>query len=242
MIKRIQIMTVFAALIWLWGTSLAYGQTPEPEQKQTEAIRVEIALVTVPVSVTDNTGRFITGLKQTDFKVFEDAKQVDIAGFAATEEPFNVALLIDTSRSTSDSLGAIRKAARSFIDQLQENDRVLIVAFDERVKFIGDFTSDRRQLQKSISSIKTSYLTSIYDAMSRTISEKLAPLTGRKAIVVFSDGVDTWSKQSTSETTLDLVARSGVLVYSVQYFGGNVAGPPTSPYLVPRRYFTSSLV
>ena len=228
-------------VIWLFGGCPAYCQTPEP-QRQVDAIKVEIALVSVPVSVTDRSGRFVTGLTRADFQVLEDGKPHDIADFAATEEPFNVALLIDTSRSTRGLLGPIRKAARTFVDQLKPQDRVLIVTFDERVKFLGDFTSDRRQLQRSINSVKTSYLTCIYDAISLTINEKLAPLKGRKAIVVFSDGVDTWSKQSTDKTTLDLVARSDVQVYAVQYNSGNIGGPPSSPYLLPRRYFSTGFV
>ncbi len=240
--KHVSAIIGLVALVSLFGAGPAYCQTPVPDQRETESIRVEIALVTVPVSVTDSTGRFITGLTQADFQLFEDGKLHDIAGFSATEEPFNVALLIDTSRSTRGLLGAIRKAARSFVDQLQPQDRVLIVTFDERVKFLGDFTNDRRQLQRSINSVKTSYLTSIYDAISLTINEKLAPLEGRKAIVVFSDGVDTWSKHASDENTLDLVARSGVAVYAVQYNAANIGGPPTSPYLLPRRYFSSGFV
>ncbi len=150
--------------------------------------------------------------------------------------------MIDTSRSTRGILGDIRKAARSFVNQLQPQDRVLIVTFDERVNFLGDFTSDRGQLRRTINGVKSSYLTSVYDAISRTINEKLAPLKGRKAIVVFSDGVDTWSKQATYDSTLDLVARSGVLVYAVQYNTNNIGGSPTSPFLLPRRYFSASFV
>lgn len=218
------------------------AQTPETSQKPGESIRVEIALVTVPVSIIDRSGQFVTGLKQTDFQLLEDGKVHDIAGFSATEEPFNVALLIDSSRSTRGLLGTIRKAARSFVDQLQPNDRVMIVTFDERVNFLGEFTSDRRQLQRSINSVKTSYLTSIYDAISRTITEKLAHLEGRKAIVVFSDGIDTWSKQANEKGTLDLVARSGVPVYAVQYNVPNIGGSPTAPFMLPRRYFSSSFM
>ena len=231
-----------AALICLLGAGSAYAQTREQEQRQAETIRVNTTLVAVPVSVTDRTGRFVTGLTQKDFQVTEDGKPQEIASFSATEAPFNVALLIDTSRSTRELLGTIRKAVRSFIKQLQPQDRVLIVTFDERVNFRGDFTSDRGQLQRTINGVKSSYLTSIYDAISRTINEKLAPLNGRKAIVVFSDGVDTWSQQSTYDSTLDLVARSGVLVYAVQYNTNNIGGPITSPWRLPGRFFSAPFV
>lgn len=237
-----QMTIIQVALLGLLGVTPLHSQTREPEQRQAETIKVDTSLVAVPVSVTDRTGRFVTGLKQADFQVLEDGKPQEIAAFSATEAPFNVALLIDTSRSTRERLGTIRQATRSFIKQLQPQDRVQIVTFDERVNFHGDFTSDRGQLQRTINSVKSSYLTSIYDAISRTINEKLAPLNGRKAIVVFSDGVDTWSQQATYQSTLELVARSGVLVYAVQYNTSNIGGSITSPYWLPRRYFAAPLV
>jgi len=240
--RHFPVKITFAALIWLLVAHSAHGQTRQPEQQQSETIRVNTSLVAVPVSVTDSTGRFVTGLTRADFQVSEDGKQQEIASFSANEAPFNVALLIDTSRSTRSILGEIRKAARSFVNQLQPQDRVLIVTFDERVNFLGDFTNDRGQLRRTINGVKSSYLTSAYDAISRTINEKLAPLKGRKAIVVFSDGVDTWSKQATYDSTLDLVARSGVLVYAVQYNAANIGGSLTSPYLLPRRYFSSPFI
>jgi Ca-activated chloride channel homolog len=216
-LKRFQLIITFAALIWHFGASAAHGQTRESEQQQPETIRVDTSLVTVPVIVTDRDGRFVTGLTRADFQITEDGKPQEIATFMATNEPFTVALLIDTSSSTQDNLDLIRNAAISFVKQLQPQDRVLVVTFDEKVKFLGDFTSNRSQLQRKIKGVRSSYLTRIYDAISLTISEKLMPRRGRKAIVVFSDGVDTLSGQATYESTLDLVARSGVLVYAVQY-------------------------
>lgn len=109
-----------------------------------DAIRFETSLVTVPAIVTDRAGRFVTGLSRGDFQLSEDGKPQEITSFSSTETPFNVALLIDTSRSTRELLGEIRKAARNFVNQLQPQDRVLIVTFDERVNFRGDFSSDRR--------------------------------------------------------------------------------------------------
>jgi VWFA-related protein len=234
-------MVMLAAAFWLLAAPASRGQTREQDLRQPgqmDAIRVETSLVTVPVIVTDSAGRFVTGLTRNDFQLFEDGKPQEITSFSSTETPFNVALLIDTSRSTREVLGGIRKAARNFVNQLQAQDRVLIVAFDEQVNFRGDFTSDRRELRRSIDSVQSNDLTTVYDAISRTINEKLALLKGRKAIVVFSDGVDTWS-QATYESTLDLAARSGALIYAVQYNTSDIGGPAISPNLPPRRYFAA---
>jgi Ca-activated chloride channel homolog len=205
--KRYQLMFALAVSICLFSTA----------SSQQETIRVDTSLVSVPVIVTDRDGRFVPGLTREDFEISEDGKPQEIATFMANDAPFTVALLIDTSRSTLDYLNAIRNAAIGFIKQLQPQDRVLVVTFDEKVNFLGDFTNDRRKLERTIKGLKSNYLTRIYDAISLTISEKLMPIKGRKAIVVFSDGVDTLSGQATYESTLDLVGRSGVLVYAVQY-------------------------
>ncbi|MBO0719904.1 MAG: VWA domain-containing protein [Blastocatellia bacterium] len=211
--KRLQLMFTLTAWIWFWGAGIAAAQT----QEQQEAIRVDTSLVSVPVTVTDSFGRFVTGLSRSDFRIMEDGKPQEIATFLAADAPFTVALLIDTSRSTLGEMNLIRNAAIDFVKQLQPQDRVLVVTFDEKINFLGDFTSDRARLQRLIKGVKSNYLTRIYDAISLTITEKLMPIKGRKAIVVFSDGVDTYSGQASYESTLDLVARSGVLVYAVQY-------------------------
>jgi Ca-activated chloride channel homolog len=135
-----------------WPVSLSQepGQRGEKESQRPDVIKVATALVTVPVVVTDRYGQFVTGLSRNDFALRENGDQQQITSFSSTEEPFNVALLIDTSRSTKNKLRSIRKAALNFIKQLQPNDRALIGTFDERVNFRGDFTSDRRELERAI--------------------------------------------------------------------------------------------
>lgn len=168
---------ILALALWpvFMSQALAQGHRGEQEPQRPDVIKVNTALVTVPVVVTDRYSQFVTGLSRNDFRLQENGEPQQIASFSSTEAPFNVALLIDTSRSTRNKLGAIRKAALNFIKQLKSNDRVLIVTFDEKVNFLGDFTSDRRELERAIRSVKSSYLTSLYDAVHRTITEKLAP-------------------------------------------------------------------
>lgn len=244
---------VTALLTLMIASSLtAFGQQPpqtpppakpqEPAQQQQQQqtddkYKINTALVTVPVTVTDPYGRFITGLKQRNFTVREDGVKQEIQDFFSTEEPFNVALLIDTSRSTRNKLGVIRKAALTFIKQLQPNDRVMIVSFDEKVNFISDFTSDHRELERAIHTLQSSYLTSLYDAIQRTVTEKLIPLKGRKAIVVLTDGVDTASKQGTFESTLELVASNGIASYAIQYETRNDGAPLMRPLYFPGQGF-----
>jgi Ca-activated chloride channel homolog len=215
------------------GEISAQKKTPEQDPQKTDTIKLDTALVSVPVVVTDRYGRFIAGLSRQDFNIREDGTPQSIASFSSVEEPFNVALLIDTSRSTKGKLNVIRKAALEFIKQLHPNDRVLVATFDERVEYIGDFSSDRRRLEHAIRGVKNSYMTCLYDAIESAINEKLMPLKGRKAIVLLTDGVDTFSKQATFESTLELVANTGIPTYAIQYETRNDGSDPTRPGSLP---------
>lgn len=209
------------------------AETQDPQQQG--VVRVDTVFVTVPVIITDRFGQFVTGLERSDFRINEDGRPQEISTFSSTEAPFNVALLIDTSRSTNRKLGAIRKAALTFVKQLQPNDKVMIVTFDDSVRFVSDLTSDRQQLQRAINSVSSNYATSLYDAIYKTITEKLAPLSGRKAIVVLTDGVDTASKMTDFDGALELVSTSGIISYAIQYETRNDGGPVMRPLDLPGR-------
>ncbi|MBX3279161.1 MAG: VWA domain-containing protein [Acidobacteria bacterium] len=243
--SRISLWVVVAVLVI---ASAAGGQSrPESEKppenraaerqdpQQQGVVRVDTVFVTVPVIITDRFGQFVTGLDRSDFSINEDGKPQEISTFSSTEAPFNVALLIDTSRSTHRKLSAIRKAALTFVKQLQPNDRVMIVTFDDSVRFVSDLTSDRQQLQRAIDSVRSSYATSLYDAIYKTINEKLAPLSGRKAIVVLTDGVDTASKITDFDGALELVSTTGIISYAIQYETRNDGGPIMKPLDLPGR-------
>ncbi len=208
------VLTLFAGALPVFGQ----GQVEKPQQDpQQPSIKIGTNLVTVPVIVTDRYGRFITGLSRNQFAVREEGSAQKIEDFSSTEAPFSVALLIDTSRSTQNKLGKIRKAAETFIKQLLPNDRIMVVSFDEKVRFICDFTSDHAVLERAVKSLKSSYMTSLYDAIHLTINEKMNKIQGRKAIVVLTDGVDTASKQATYESAIELAASAGIITYTVQY-------------------------
>jgi len=227
---------LFALLAFSALAPAALGQTAPPQQDpQQPTIKIPTALVNVPVMVTDSYGRFATGLRRSDFTVREDGVLQKIEDFSSTEAPFNVALLIDTSHSTQNKLSAIRKAALTFIKQLLPNDRVMVVTFDDRVHFINEFTNNHAELERAVRSVKTGYLTSLYDAVYRTITEKMLPIPGRKAIVLLTDGVDTASKTANFESTLELVAATGIISYAIQYETRNDGAPIMKPMRLPER-------
>ena len=223
------VLTLFAAALPVFGQ----GQVEKQQQDPQQSIKIPTNLVTVPVIVTDRYGRFITGLGRNQFTVREEGSAQKIEDFSSTEAPFSVALLIDTSHSTKNKLGRIRKAAETFIKQLLPNDRIMVVSFDDKVRFICDFTSDHAELKRAVNSLESHYKTSLYDAIHLTINEKMTKIQGRKAIVVLTDGVDTASKQATFESAIELAASAGIITYAVQYETRNDGGSPIKPRDLP---------
>ncbi len=198
--------------------------TPKPEAEadanaetdDSDVITVATELVTIPVKVLDRNGRFVGGLVKENFSVLEDGAPQDVAYFSNEQQPFTVALVLDMSYSAKFKAEEIQSAALSFINQLRPADKVMIVSFDEEIFVNTEPTNDRRWLQAAIKETKISYGTSLYDAMS-LVFEKLKKITGRKAIVLFSDGVDTTSKKSADYVNLRDALELDSLIYPIQY-------------------------
>jgi Ca-activated chloride channel homolog len=179
-------------------------------------IRVESALVTVPVIVSDSQGQFIPGLEADDFKLFHDGAQEKISLFLTSDEPFKIALLLDSSMSTTTVLDKIKKAARRFLLQMRPNDLAMVVSFDSEIRVLCPLSSDRRELEKAIESAETRGSgTKLRDAILQ-IQNRFRPFSGRKAIVLLSDGDDHGSAVKAPELR-DAVLSSGILIYSIFY-------------------------
>lgn len=192
------------------------GQVSE-EVGEDEVVRVNASLVTVPVSVLDRDGRFIGGLRKEDFRIFEDGTEQEVAYFAPVEQPFTVALLIDTSGSTRFKIEEMQDAAIAFLDQLRPNDRVIVVSFDDKIRVLSDPTSDRATLRDAIRRTHTGDGTRLYDAVDLVINQQFSRVQGRKAIVLFTDGVDTTSKHASYQSTLAEAEELDAMIYPIQY-------------------------
>lgn len=198
-------------------TDTATSAGPE-EVEEGDVVRVDTTLVTVPVSVLDRQGRFIPNLKREDFTVMENGVEQAIAYFEPAEKPFTVALLLDTSASTHFHLSEIRAAAIAFAKQLRPQDRVLIVSFNDEVLLLTEVTNDLNLIEAVIEeNANTGSSTRLYDAVDLTIRERLNKIKGRKAIVLFTDGVDTSSQDASYLSTLREVEELDALIYPIQY-------------------------
>ena len=174
------------------------------------------SLVSVPVVVTDANGRYVSDLEQSDFEIVENGVKQRVSLFKPVTEPFSIVLLLDTSISTQAKLGDIRRAAQVFVDQLQKSDRIKVVTFDDQVHEMNEFSADRAVVKKVILNTQTGYSTKFYDGMNVAL-ESLREIEGRKAIVVFSDGVDYRSDYASAESTLRSLEQDGVVVYPIRF-------------------------
>jgi Ca-activated chloride channel family protein len=182
-----------------------------------EVIKVETNLVTMPVSVLDRDGRFVSGLRQQDFHIFENNMEQKIEYFASVEQPFTVVLMIDVSPSTQFQIEEIQNAAIAFVNQLRRDDKVTVIAFDERVRVLSPPTNNRSVLRNAILQAQFGQGTSLYDAVDDVINRQLRQIEGRKAVVLFTDGVNTTSRRATYQSTVKETEEIDALFYPIRY-------------------------
>ena len=195
--------------------------TPVPEQEpefdENDVVRVSTSLITVPAEVLDRNGRNVGNLQKTDFRIYENGVEQQVAYFASVEQPFTVALLLDVSGSTQSQLQAIRTAANTFIKRLRPKDRLLLVSFDGRINVLTEAVTltELRKQKLRLDALHDGTL--LYDTMGFVLNQRLAAIPGRKAIVLMTDGVDNGSKQASLKQNLRDADEANVVIYTVQY-------------------------
>lgn len=216
------IVFIFTLLYVLFSfQSIGYSQNTKPdENKQNEAqediIRIDINLVTIPTTVFDREGRYITNLKKEDFEVFEDGVKQEVALFEPIEQPFTVLLLLDISGSMTNYMAELTQAANAFVRQLRADDQIAAATFADNlyVLFKPTKISDLRK------SIKIEHrfgdrFTNLYDAVHDAL-KLTKKIRGRKAIVLFSDGAGDGTFASAKDNFRN-AEESETLIYTVQF-------------------------
>lgn len=181
-----------------------------------DVVRVDTSLVTVPVSVMDRQGRFLYDLRSEDFRIFENSVEQQITFFESVEVPFTVILMLDTSSSVWRKLDQIKKSAVTFLDQLRPNDSVMVISFAHRMTVHCEPTDDRERLRQVIDGIGKGMSTHLYDAVAKVMKKKLTEIRGRKAVVIFTDGVDE-SGDKTAKQTLHYAQELDALIYTIRF-------------------------
>lgn len=186
---------------------------PDAQDKDDDVVRVNTDLVVLNATVLDRNGRFVPGLKRTDFQIFEDGAEQKLASFSAEETPFAAAILLDTSGSMETRLSLGRSAAIRFLDGLREEDVAAVYNFDSKVEQMQDF-SPGRDLPARAFGLRTKLLTALNDAVLRAADDLAKRTEKRRAIVVLSDGGENNSRAS-SDKALDHALQAGATIYAV---------------------------
>lgn len=204
-------------------------------ETDTEILKIDTEIVSIPVKVSDRRGRFIGGLTKENFQIFEDKAPQEIAYFSNEQQPFTVALVLDMSYSTTFKIAEIHRAAINFIGQLREKDKIMVVSFDGEVHVLTEATNDREVLTRAVKSTNISQTgTSLYEAMDLVINQKLKKIGGRKAIVLFTDGVDTTSRRANDANNLSDALEFDALVYPIRYDTfADVQALKNKPIIIP---------
>jgi VWFA-related protein len=234
------------------------NSTPSTPSTPTTTLSVDVNVVTLPVTVRDKKGKIVTSLTKDDFVLEADGKPQTVRYFNQENNlPLTVGLLVDTSMSERDNLDKERAASRTFLDQMitKPKDRAFVVHFDREVELLQDLTGDHAKLEKAVGEIDTQASvtavtdqdnngasrphrgagTLLYDAIFLACDEIMKKQTGRKAVVVLTDGEDRGS-QETLNSAIESAQRSETVIYTVYYGGhedhdrGFTTGQDNDPY------------
>lgn len=208
-------LTLWLFLVVAMVAAQAYAQDPQKTDDQTP-VRLNSTLVQVPAIVTERGGKFITDLTKADFTVFEDGKRQEVALFTALKQPFNAVLVLDTSNSAQDRLRAIQNTAVTFTKELAAGDRTMVISFDNDIHELTEFTHDQKELESAIRGVESGFGKLLYEAMVRAL-DKLRDQEGRRAVILFSDGVDMKSIEATAEKTMQMAEEVGAVIYVVRF-------------------------
>lgn len=193
-----------------------------------QRFRAGIELVSLTVTATDTSGKYVTDLSQDDFEVFEDGAKQQISFFSKNQQPISLALLLDTSASMEERMGIAQEAAVGFARQLHQRDQAEVIDFDSQVRILSPFTNDAAALEKAIRSTTANGSTSLYNAIYISLKDlKKARAASpddirRQAIVLLSDGDDTSSLVEFDEV-LDLAKRNETAIYAIGLRQGEIA-------------------
>ncbi len=196
------------------------AQQPPADDASQPVFRADVAVVSLNVTVTDKSGRYIQGLEQSDFSVFEDGVKQDVIFFSGAQLPTALALLIDTSASMNERMATAQEAAIGFVSRMQEGDLATVIDFDSRAEILQTFTSSKDDLVAAIRRTTAGGSTSLYNAIYIALNEfrRMRAASDedvrRQAIVVLSDGEDTSSLVAFDEV-LELAKRTEVAIYAI---------------------------
>jgi len=208
--------------IWTTLALAVIAVTVALAQQEAPTFRATTQLVSVPTTVLEQDGRLVPGLDQDQFTIFDNTKPQKIVFFQNETQPFTVVVMLDFSASMTNSLDLLKDAAEAFLQRMLPQDKGQVGAFSDRIQFSGEFTNDRDDLISALKDLEYGNPTRLWDAIDQSV-DMLKPVEGRKVVLVFTDGDDTYSKTSFG-TVLDHAKETETMVYAIGlqsvYFNG----------------------
>ena len=232
-------IAAIAGAVFLAGGSRVLGQRQQDDQKG-DAFRFKsgVELINVTATVTDRSGRFVPGLRQDDFTIYEDNTKQEITHFSNERVPVSLGIVLDTSGSMSgEKLDNALAAINRFLgDLLDPSDEIFIYRFSNFPELVQDWTTDRKRLSRVINRITAGGGTAMYDALAEAVPMAQQGQNRKKAIVLISDGNDTDSDTSLSAVK-QLIRETEVMVYAIGIDGRSETTtfglPPRQPIPIP---------
>ena len=221
-LKSIILLIVFATIpfgipcqpiVPLTDAQASFLTSSFTQQQDEDVVRVNTELVVLNVTVLDKDGKFASGLKRSDFRIFEDGKEQKLANFGAEETPFAAAILLDISGSMESRLTLGRAAAIRFLEGLRDEDVAAVYSFYNKVEQWQDF-SPGRDLPARVFALHAQGMTVLNDAVLRAADDLAQRAERRHAIIVLSDGGENASHAS-SDKALNHALQAGATVYAV---------------------------
>jgi Ca-activated chloride channel family protein len=214
-----QTATTETAITATTATSTAALAATQPAASQPATFRTNVDIVALNVVVTDADQKYVSGLRPSDFAVFEDGIQQDVSFFGATNVPLDLAILLDTSASMTGKMGLVQEAAIGFLQTLRSGDRAIIVDIKDATKIMYPLGGDVEAAKNAILSTAPRGGTALYNGAYLTLKEMVKERRAtsevrRQALVVLSDGDDTASLVSYDDL-MDLAKQSGIAIYTI---------------------------
>lgn len=214
-------LLLFCAAATLRASNLLRARPKVPIAKEQQKIAGEASLVVLPVVVTDRQGRFVSGLQEDDFRVFEDGKPQTISLFREEDVPVTVGLVVDGSESVRSKQREVTSAAVSFVEASSRAGEIFVVNFNERATLGLPpnvlFSESVEQLEEAVSRRVPEGETALYDAMLMAIEHLKLGSREKKALVVISDGADNASRAN-FHRVLAAAEKDAVIIYTVGIF------------------------
>src|SRR5215208_4258063 len=204
------------------ATAVLAAVTLAAQAQDAPTFKATTQIVSVPATVLDAQGRLVPNLDQDQFTILDNGKPQEIIFFQNETQPFTVVVMLDYSASMTSNLDLLRAAAEQFLLRMLPQDKGQVGAFSDRIEFSGEFTNDRDDLISALRDLQYGNPTRLWDAVDQSV-DMLKSIDGRKVVLVFTDGDDTYSKTGFG-TVLDHAKLNEVIVYAIglqsTYFNG----------------------